>query len=139
MALLRVAGALYLAWLGIASLYRAGRYPDGGLRMMTEGSNGLTAVPRSSSFKQGLLVNLLNPAIATFYLVVVPSFISTASPRWYFAGLASIHITMALVCHGLWALAFDQLRRLLGPPLARRIVEGATGIALIGLALRVAR
>ena len=139
MTALRAAGALYLGWLGLGSLYRVARYTDGGLRIMTDGANGPAAPHRAGSFRQGLAVNVLNPAIATFYLVVVPSFLPANASRWYFAALALIHITMAFVCHGLWAIAFDRLRQLLRPPLARRLVEGATAVALIGLALRIAR
>lgn len=139
MSVLRLAGAAYLAWLGLSSLYRVVRYADGGLRMMSDGTNGPVSGVRSGSFRQGLMVNVLNPAIATFYLVVVPAFLPAGASRWYFAALAAIHITMAFVCHGLWAVAFDRLRRLLRPPLARRIVEAATGVALIGLALRIVR
>jgi threonine/homoserine/homoserine lactone efflux protein len=116
---LRVSGAGYLAWLGLRSTYRVLKHPDGGLR------------------RQGLLVNLLNPAIATFYLVVLPSFIPPGSPGWYFAALAAVHIVMAFLCHGVWALALDRVRRLFGFPLARRLLECATGLALIALALRI--
>ena len=136
---LRLAGAAFLAWLGLSSLYRAVRYADGGLRIVSDGASGSVPEARSGSFRQGLTVNLLNPAIATFYLVVVPAFLPAGASRWYFAALAAIHITMAFVCHGLWAVAFDRLRRLLSPPLARRIVEAATGVALVGLALRIVR
>ena len=44
---------------------------------------------------------------------------------------------MAFACHGVWAVALDSLRRLFRPPMARRVLEGATGVALIGLAVRV--
>jgi threonine/homoserine/homoserine lactone efflux protein len=139
MTALRLAGAAYLAWLGSSSLYRVVRYADGGLRMMSDGANGPVPEVRFGSFRQGLTVNLLNPAIATFYLVVVPAFLAPGASRGYFAALAAIHITMAFVCHGLWALAFGRVRRLLRRPLARRFVEAATGVALIGLALRIVR
>jgi threonine/homoserine/homoserine lactone efflux protein len=92
---------------------------------------------RGSSFRQGFAVNLLNPAIATFYLVVVPSFLPSGAPAWYFAGLAAVHIVMALACHALWAIGFDRLRRLFHSPGPRRALEGAAGIALVILALRI--
>ena len=140
MTLLRVAGAAYLAWLGAVSIYRVWRHPDGGLEMTadavdrrdTPGTRRL-----GTSVRQGMTVNLLNPAIATFYLVVVPSFLPSGAPRWYFAALAAIHIAMAFTCHGVWAVGLDQLRRLFHPPMARRILEGATGVALLWLAVRV--
>jgi threonine/homoserine/homoserine lactone efflux protein len=45
---------------------------------------------------------------------------------------------MAFACHSLWAVGLDRLRRLFRPPLARRLLEAATGIALAALALLVA-
>jgi threonine/homoserine/homoserine lactone efflux protein len=83
------------------------------------------------------MVNLLNPAIATFYLVVVPSFIGTDAPQTRFAWLAIIHVTMALACHSAWAVALTTVRRIVDSPSTRRVLEAATGAALIGLALQV--
>lgn len=134
MTALRVGGAIFLAWLGAASLYRTARFRDGGLPLA---ANAPPAGARTTSFRQGLAVNLLNPAIATFYLVVVPSFLPAAAPRGYFALLAAVHVTLAFMCHGVWALALDRLRALFRPPLARRVLEGAAGVALLGLAVRV--
>jgi threonine/homoserine/homoserine lactone efflux protein len=140
LASLTFAGAAYLGWLGARSVYRVFKHPDGGLQF-ADGN----VPPRSdsdrrwrgTSFRQGLTVNLLNPAIATFYLVVLPSFLGDGASPYYFAALAAMHITMACACHVAWALALSELRRLFHPPLARRVLEGATGIALIALAIRV--
>jgi threonine/homoserine/homoserine lactone efflux protein len=134
---LRVSGAGYLAWLGLRSTYRVLKHPDGGLRLLHPAFESTPRRAHAGSFRQGLLVNLLNPAIATFYLVVLPSFIPPGSPGWYFAALAAVHIVMAFLCHGVWALALDRVRRLFGFPLARRLLECATGLALIALALRI--
>jgi threonine/homoserine/homoserine lactone efflux protein len=137
---LRVAGAAYLAWLGVISLRRVIRHADGGLRLLPPDAPlppRRTAAAHAGSFRQGLAVNLLNPAIATFYLVVVPSFMPPAASPWYFALLALAHIVMAFACHGTWAVALDKVRRLFRAPLARRSLEGATAIALIALAARV--
>jgi threonine/homoserine/homoserine lactone efflux protein len=134
--LLRVAGGLYLAWLGLNSLYRVAMHADGGLQL-NAGGDPVSASARRSSFRQGLAVNILNPAIATFYLVVVPTFIPADPPRWYFLALAVTHVTLALVCHSLWAIALHTIRRLLHAASARRALEGATGLALLALALRV--
>jgi threonine/homoserine/homoserine lactone efflux protein len=139
MTLLTFAGAAYLAWLGLRSVYRVLKHPDGGLVLAPSGTAGGidTKSDHAGSFRQGLTVNLLNPAIAAFYLVVVPSFLRTGAPRWYFGLLAGAHIVMAFLCHGAWAVALEQLRRWFHPPLARRMLEGATGAALIALAIRV--
>jgi threonine/homoserine/homoserine lactone efflux protein len=150
---LRAGGVMYLAWLGLTSLYRVAKYADGGMRLMAPDNHGVPSprptvhgpqaavssdrFQRHDSFRQGLVVNLLNPSIATFYLVVVPSFLPGGTPRWYFALLAAIHILMAFVCHAVWAVALGRLRRIFQPPLARRLLEGATGVALLALAVRV--
>jgi len=137
LAALRIAGAVFLAWLGARSVYRVLKHPDGGMRILetteAEGRHDQT----NGSFRQGLAINLLNPSIATFYLVVVPSFLPAAAPRWYFALLAAMHVVIAFGCHGMWAVALDKLRRLFRAPSARRMLEGLTGLALLGLATRI--
>jgi threonine/homoserine/homoserine lactone efflux protein len=138
MTALRVCGAVYLGWLGARSLCHLVRPPVRGIRDVPRVSEA-THPPRNGadSFRRGVLVNLLNPAIAAFYLVVVPSFLPAAAPPRYFAALAAAHVVMALMCHGVWAVALDRVRRLLHAPGARRMLEAATGVALVVLALRV--
>jgi hypothetical protein len=86
------------------------------------------------SFWQGLGVNLLNPAIATFYLVVVPSFMPEQSTVWRYVLMAAAHVLMALACHSLWVMGFDRLREFFRAPRARLAFEIATGVALLALA-----
>jgi threonine/homoserine/homoserine lactone efflux protein len=133
---LRFAGALYLAWLGCVSIWRVASKQEGALRLLAE-PPALSAAERKASFRQGLTVNLLNPVISTFYLVVVPTFLPPAAPRWYYAVLALTHIAIAFACHGMWMLAFDRLRHLFHKSSARRVLEAATGAVLLGLAVRV--
>lgn len=136
---LRVFGAAYLAWLGASGIWRVTRHRERDLIGATPATASNTRKPRRRwmSFREGLIVNLLNPAVSTFYLVVVPSFLPSAAPRWYYAVLASMHIAIALTCHGIWALAFDRLREFFRVPAARRTLETATGVAMILLAVRV--
>ena len=136
---LRVAGALYLAWLGLVSVSRAIKHADGGLRLLAPPVNGPKTPLQRGSLRQGLMINILNPAIATFYLVVVPSFLVAGAPQWYFAALAATHVLMALACHSAWVVGLDTLRQLFLRPVTRRLLEGATGIAMLWLAVRVLR
>ncbi|MBX5157343.1 LysE family translocator [Rhizobium sp. NZLR8] len=68
-------GAAYLVWLGIQAL-RAG------------GGNGLikTAgekMPAARIYRQGILVSLLNPKVAIFFLAFLPQFVvEGAGPAW---------------------------------------------------------
>jgi threonine/homoserine/homoserine lactone efflux protein len=136
---LRIGGALFLGWLGLVSVYRAARHTDGGPTLLNAGPTDAIGWSRRGSLRQGLTVNILSPAVATFYLAVVPSFVREGAPRWYFAALAATHILMALACHSAWVIGLHTLRRLFHPPLTRRLVEGATGMALLWLAVRLLR
>ena len=65
---LRIIGALYLIWLGIAA-WRAAGIPE------LPG----TIDPRLSQvFRQGLITNVLNPKVALFFLAFLPQFADPA-------------------------------------------------------------
>lgn len=135
-AIIRIVGGVYLAWLGLTSVWRAITRADGGMAAPSDGE--VVASDRGrQSLLQGLTVNLLNPSITTFYLVVVPSFLPPSASRWYYAGLAALHVGLALACHTMWIVALDRVRRLFRHASARRSLEAISGIALIGLAARV--
>lgn len=129
----QAAGVLYLGWLGAQSLWRMWH---GVTRAALSGAAG---APRTGSdVRQGLLANVFNPSIGTFYLVIVPSFLPANASARVFALYAAIHISIAFCCHSAWAGAFDRLRVLFKQPLFARGVEGATGAALLWLAWRMA-
>jgi threonine/homoserine/homoserine lactone efflux protein len=134
---IRVGGALFLGWLGAASLYRAFHHGDGGIRLALDPN---AAPPRSHSAAyvgDGLGINLLSPVIISYYLSVVPSFVPMGASRVFYSGLAATHVGLALVCHALWATALDAMRRWFVAPWTRRALQAATGLALIGLAIKV--
>ena len=131
---IRVAGAVYLAWLGVQSLWTAFHLHDGGLSFE---SGGPPVRTDAGGFRDGLAINLANPTIITFYLAIVPSFIPAGAPRLYFAMLAAFHVAIAFVCHSMWAIALHAVRRWFSAPWARRTLTVATGLALIYLAARV--
>ncbi len=134
LAAVRVIGALYLGWLGARSLVRAVCLHDGGLPFLEGGPMAFTPSDLGPSLREGLVVNLLNPAIVTFYLVAVPTFVPAGSSRGYYVLLAASHVLMALLFHAAWAAGLDRVRRSLARPMARRWLEGVTGTALVVLA-----
>jgi threonine/homoserine/homoserine lactone efflux protein len=129
---LRWAGALYLGWLAISSLRRS-ITSETSLETRLGSDRGRE---RNAAFSQGLTVNLLNPPIIVFYLVVVPTFVPPGAGLAGFAPLAAIHVTTAFACHLGWALAFDRLRRFLRRPGPLRTLEAGAGAALLYLAVR---
>ncbi|HEX6323516.1 MAG TPA: LysE family translocator [Vicinamibacterales bacterium] len=128
---IRLCGGAYLLWLGAVSLRRAmweAPLPD---------VRNAAAPAAGKSFRQGLTVNLLNPAITSFYVGVLPAFMPAGAGRAYYAFLAAAHITIAFGCHAAWTLAFDRLRRHAERPQVRRALDALAGIVLIALAVQV--
>ena len=136
---IRIGGALFLAWLGVTSLYRAARYGDGGIRLALDLKDVPARTHAGAYVGDGLAINLLSPVIISFYLSVVPSFIPAGASRFYYSGLAATHVGLAVFCHALWATALDAMRRWFIAPWTRRVLQAATGLALIGLAARILR
>lgn len=134
---IKIAGAGFLAWLGVASLWRAWHEPDGGIRMSPAPGQPPARSHAHAYFGDGLAINLLSPVIISFYLSVVPTFVPAGASRLYYALLASSHVSLALVCHSAWATGLDAMRRWFIRPWTRRVLQTATGLALIGLAVRV--
>ena len=132
---LRWAGTLYLAWLGVRALYAAAHRTEPPQR--SDGSRAPQS-PRRNLY-EGLLTNLFNPAIATFYLVLVPRFVPRGSP--FARGvllLTVVHVAIAFTCHVAWAIAGGAMSRALTRGRGRLLLELCSGVALIALALRMA-
>jgi threonine/homoserine/homoserine lactone efflux protein len=136
--LLKIGGALFLAWCGIKSLRRAiGGAP-------TPIHNALAGnQPRELArpFHEGFMVNMLNVSITSFYIGVVPNFLH---PDTVFSGIGGLvllylaHILIAFSCHVFWITLFFQARALFTRERARRWLDATFGVLLIALAIRIA-
>jgi threonine/homoserine/homoserine lactone efflux protein len=132
---MRLAGGGYLAWLGARSLWRAFTY-EGQSVATDAGDTRRVPLPRNA--REGFFTNALNPSIATFYLIVVPQFIPPGAPFAESALLlTAAHVTLALTWHLTWAAAGGTLAVWLGRTRPRRILEAATGVALLALSVRL--
>ena len=134
---IRIGGAVFLAWLGASSLWRAWSRSDGGIMLSLDPGAQPPRAHAAAYFGDGLAINLLSPVIISFYLSVVPTFIPAGASRFYYSGLAATHVSLAMACHSLWATALDLMRRRLVAPFTRRALQAATGLALIALAISV--
>jgi threonine/homoserine/homoserine lactone efflux protein len=131
----RIAGAIYMIWLGSRLLVRA---------ISDRGSDPLDQSPRigspgvGRSWARGLLTNLLNPKIGAFYVAVLPQFIP-AHDSHLAVGLllASIHDLEGLVWFTAIILGTHSVRTMLGRRSMRRAIDGATGTTLIGFGLKL--
>jgi threonine/homoserine/homoserine lactone efflux protein len=134
-AVLRVAGGVYLAGLAIQSLRHAWhRRPELG--------PGVAPAPRGAlhHIYEGFLTSALNPAIATFYLVVLPQFIPRGAPVVRSAlVLTAVHIALAATWHVAWAAAGGTLAHALTGGRPRQVLDAFAGGALLALAVLVLR
>jgi threonine/homoserine/homoserine lactone efflux protein len=130
---LRIAGVCYLVCLGLQALVSAVR--DRALRVPSVG-NG-RPVRASSAFRQGLLSNLANPKMVVFFISLLPQFSGSASfPTLLLLGLA--FCTMTLTWLTAYAVAVAKAGDILRRPRPRRMIDAVTGVALVGLGLRLA-
>lgn len=132
--ILRYAGAGYMVWLGVGMLRRAFRP-----RPVDEPTAPEAQLRTWAYFRQGLLVNLLNPKIGAFYIALLPQFMPHDTPA-AMAGvlLAGVHNVEGLLWFALLIVAVDRMRALLSRPAAHRWIDGVAGVAVIGFGLRMA-
>lgn len=137
---LRVCGAGYLAWLGVKSLRRVVRDDRVASDVpATDPSGERRSVPTAQNLREGFVTNVANPAIATYYFVVLPQFIPPHVPVIRAALLlTAVHVGLALTWHSVWAAAGGKLSHVLATGRPRQILDLSAGIALIALALRMA-
>jgi threonine/homoserine/homoserine lactone efflux protein len=90
--------------------------------------------PRSGRrvFSQGVVVNVLNPKTALFFLAFMPQFVDPDRPVWtQTAVLGLCWIGLGLVSDGVWALAGGTMGGLLRRH--RKAVRYGSGTTFIGL------
>jgi threonine/homoserine/homoserine lactone efflux protein len=124
-------GGAYLCYLGIKALRAAAR---GGPLSLGPPSVGRRM---REAFSEGLLTNALNPKAGLFFVALVPQFLDhAAGPD---AVLLSLIASAGTACwFALIANLVGVLRRTVARPAVRRTLDGLTGVALIGLGIRLA-
>lgn len=132
---LKWAGACYLVWLGLSSLYQAAR-PAPEVAVREAGT--LLSVGHVRAFREGVLSNLLNPKTALFYMAFLPQFIDPAGPAFLQSILlAGIHFLMAMLWQSALALAVVRSRRVRVNPRVKRFMHLVTGGVFVGFGARL--
>jgi threonine/homoserine/homoserine lactone efflux protein len=122
-------GAAYLIYLGIRTLRR----DDSQLLQAANGERRLLRI-----FVQGVLVNLLNPKTALFFLAFLPQFVdpSLGHPSLQIFQLGVLFALMGWISDSLWAvLAGTVAERFRSSVRLRRAQRNVSGGALIALGL----
>jgi threonine/homoserine/homoserine lactone efflux protein len=141
--LLKLAGAVYLVWLGIRTWRAAGEAPAG---FAAPGQDMARAAPGGTwrALRDGAAVEALNPKTAAFFLAFVPQFVDPARGdvglQFALLGLISVGLNTAVDVGVAFGAAALRGRLATRPRLIQRLrqASGATLCAL-GAALAFAR
>jgi len=123
----KVAGAAYLVYLGVQTLFPA----------LRRGVGKPKAAPRGRPFRQGIVSNLGNPKMAVFFPSLLPQLASRpAFGALLLLGLVFCSMTFVWLTGYAFAVAKagDFLRR----SRVRRTLDAMTGAVLVALGLRLA-
>jgi threonine/homoserine/homoserine lactone efflux protein len=127
---IKLAGALYLVYLGLRALRGARR---------REAPGGRSAVGGGAAFRQGLLSNLLNPKIAVFFTSLLPQFVDPGSARFAsFLVLGAIFNALGILWLVLYAVIAARARRVMQRPKVKARLDVLSGTVLVALGVRLA-
>ena len=131
---LKLAGALYLIWLGIQAFRRRGTLAEA-FAEATQARSDRRAV------REGFVVGVTNPKALILFGAVLPQFVNRAAGyvpvQMLLLSLVSIGI--GLLSDTTWGLAASQLRTWFArSPRRFAVVGGAGGLAMIGVGVTVA-
>ena len=132
--IVRWAGAVYLVGLGITLLWQS-RSAD---RIPTVAAD-VDAESAFTSFRRGLLTNLLNPKIGVFYMAVLPQFIPVdASALSAGVVLALVHVVESIIWFSLHIWGTRLLKAWLERTAVKVWLDRITGGVLVGFGIKVA-
>jgi len=130
-AVLKFAGAFYLVWLGIRTFREAGELV----------APQADTVGGQRAFREGVLVEALNPKTAAFFLAFIPQFIDAAGshPALQFMALGLISVTLNTLADVIVVMMAASANAGLArrPHLLRRLRQGS-GLFIGGLGISLA-
>jgi threonine/homoserine/homoserine lactone efflux protein len=129
---LRLAAALYLAWLAWQLLRAAWR--GGGAdaaNASTPGGGG------AACWRRGWWCNLLNPKVALFFAAITAPFLTAERPHWWPWVLGAMIVVQGFVLWTAWAWALQWAPLRLIYQKSARWLDALFGCALLALAVRV--
>lgn len=131
--LLKIAGAAYLAYLGIRTLLESRAQPADLL------AGTPPAAPAHAVFRQGFLSAISNPKLGVFFVTFLPQFVAPGQP--VFSRLLELGVTFALIgwiWMNLYGFSITRLRQVVTAPRVRQWMQRVTGVVLLGFGARLA-
>ncbi|WP_051294792.1 LysE family translocator [Maridesulfovibrio bastinii] len=136
--IVKIAGALYIIWLGIKSLIKGFNKHDA-IEEAQAGLNTVTPASRTSSFKEGFLTNVLNPKVAVFYLALLPQFILPGENIFTKSLLLmTIHFSLGIIWFSSVVFALGKMRSLISCSSFKKNLQKISGAVFIYLGFKMA-
>jgi len=130
---LKLAGACYLAYLGVRALLESRGRPADLL------SGTPPAAPAHAVFRQGFLSALSNPKLGVFFVTFLPQFVLPGQP--VFSRLLELGVVFAVIgwtWMNVYGLFVTRLREVITAPRVRQWMQRVTGVVLLGFGARLA-
>jgi len=130
---LKLVGAVYLAYLGVRTLLESRHRPADLL------ANAPPPAPAHAIFRQGFLSAISNPKLGVFFVTFLPQFVASGQavlPRLFELGLIFALIGWTwMVAYG---LLITRVRDFITAPRVRQWMQRVTGVVLLGFGARLA-
>jgi threonine/homoserine/homoserine lactone efflux protein len=130
---IRWCGVAYLLYLGTRALLSARRGVYAAADAGPTDAGGAFA-----GWRQGFLSNITNPKVLTFYLAVLPQFLSSSASFGTAAAFALSHAVLSCLYLSLLVAAMARARKVFARRRVRRALDAATGTAMLGFGARIA-
>lgn len=130
--LVKIAGGLYLLWIGVQALFGKGAFSL---------ASGGPAAPLRAIFRQSVLGNMMNPKVTLFFLVFLPQFVhpQAGRPELQMALLGLVFAAQTVVIFGAMGLGASAVgRSLQRHPGAAAWLNRLAGLTFLALGIRAA-
>lgn len=128
---LKIAGAAYLVWLGVQMLRGGG----------TDAAPKIAPKSARRAFAESIVVELLNPKVAIFFIAFLPQFVDPAGslPIWLQSLILGVIVNLAFSSADLVTVfaASAVVKRLKKSGTAERFARWIGGSLLIGLGIKL--
>lgn len=122
---LRIAGAIFLVYLGVKALFFRKR-------------DGDAPEPAGRGFRSGLLINVSNPKAGVFAISFLPQFVPSDAGPWPLLLCVAVWIAVDIVWYSSLALLVTRLGEWLRRDRVKLWLERTSGGVLVGFGVTVA-
>ena len=130
---LKIAGAAYLAYLGVRTLLDSRQRPTDLL------AGAPPPAPAHAIFRQGFLSAISNPKLGVFFVTFLPQFVGPAQsllPRLLELGF--VFAVIGWTWMNVYGLLITRIRDFITAPRVRQWMQRVTGVVLLGFGARLA-